>query len=142
MFPRFFHANCKRIFIYLRLALYICMAVLYLRYIWLSSILIKLGFDVEENLDPRPRLCQSLSICHWNVNSVSAHNFSKVFLLRAYISTHKFDVIRISQTFLNFDTEFDDENLKIEGYNIVRKTTCQEENCNCRSVFSPIPCSK
>ena len=118
------------------------MAVLYLRYIWLSSILVKLGFDVEENLDPRPRPCQSLSLCHWNVNSVSAHNFSKVFLLRAYISTHKFDVIRISQTFLNFDTEFDDENLKIEGYNIVRKTTCQEENCNCRSVFSPIPCSK
>ena len=96
------------------------MTVLYLRYIWLYSILVKLSGDVEENPGPKPKPCQSFSICHWNVNSVSAHNFSKVSLLRAYIPVHKFDVICISETFPNSDTGFDDDNLKIEGYNIVR----------------------
>ena len=120
MFPEFFQANCTHVFIYLRLSLYIFMTVLYLRHIWLYSVLIKLSSDVEENAGPKPKPCQSFSICHWNVNSVSAYNFSKVSLLRAYIFIHKFDVICISETFLNSDTAFDDDNLKIEGYNIVR----------------------
>ena len=116
LFPKFFHANCKHIFLFLRLALYICVTVLYLRCIWLYSILLKLSGDVEENPDPKPKPCQNFSICRWNVNSVSAHNFSKVSLLRAYISIHKFDVICISETFFNSETAFDDDNLKIEGY--------------------------
>ena len=96
------------------------MTVLYLRYIWLYLILVKLSGDTEENPCPKPKPCQSFSICHWNVNSVSAHNVSKVSLLRAYISIHKFDVICISEAFLNSDIAFDDDNIKIEGYNIVR----------------------
>ena len=71
---KFCHANCRHTFIYLRLALYICMMVLYIRYIRLYSILIKLSGDVEK------KSCQNFSICHWNVNSVSAHNFSKICL--------------------------------------------------------------
>ena len=94
--------------------------VLCIRYIWLFSILVKLSGDVEENPGPRPQSCQSLSIDHWNVNNVSVHNFCRVFLLRAYISSPKFDVICISETFLNSETALDDDNLKIEGYNIVR----------------------
>ena len=50
----------------------------------------------------------------------SALNFSKVFFLRTYISIYKFNVICISETFINSDTAFDDDNLKIEGHNIVR----------------------
>ena len=92
--------------------------VLCISYIWLFSILIKLSGDVEENLGPKPNSCRSFSICQWNINSVSAHNFSEVFLLIAYISVHKFDVICISETFPNSDTAHDDDNLKIEGYNI------------------------
>ena len=82
--------------------------------------MVKLSGDTEENPCPKPKPCQSFSICHWNVNSVSAHNVSKVSLLRAYISIHKFDVICISEAFLNSDIAFDDDNIKIEGYNIVR----------------------
>ena len=96
------------------------MTVLYLRYVWLYSILVKLSGDVEENPGPKPKPCQSVSVCHWNVNSVSAHNFSRVSLLRAYVSIHEFEVICISETFLNSETAFDDDKLKIEGYNIVR----------------------
>ena len=120
LFLKFFHANCKHIFICLRLALYICMTVLYLRYIWLYLILVKLNCAVEENLGLKLRPRQSFSICHWNINSVFAGNFSKISLLRTYISIHTFDVICISGTFLNSDTVFDDNNLKTERYNIVR----------------------
>ena len=45
---------------------------------------------------------------------------SKVSVLTAYISIHKFDVICISETFLSSDTTFDNDSLIIEGYNIVR----------------------
>ena len=53
------------------------------------------------------------------MNSISAHNNIKVSLLRAYISTHKFDVICISETYLDSDTSDDDDNLKIAGYNLI-----------------------
>ena len=77
LFPKFFHANCKHIFIYLCLALYIFMTVLQLRYIWLYSVLVKLSGDIEENPGPKPKPSKSFSICPWNVSSVSAHNLIK-----------------------------------------------------------------
>ena len=96
------------------------MMVLYISYIWVLSVLVKLSGDVTENWGPKFKSYQGFSICHWNVNSVSARIFSKVFLLKVYISIHKFDVIGKSSAFLNSDTAFDDDNLKIEVYNIVR----------------------
>ena len=44
----------------------------------------------------------------------------KLSLLRAYLSTHKFDVICISETYLNSDTPTVDENLEIAGYTLIR----------------------
>ena len=44
----------------------------------------------------------------------------KIYHLRAYISTHKFDVIFISETSRDSDTSDDDDNLKIAGYNLIR----------------------
>ena len=96
------------------------MMALCIRYIWLHSTLVKLSGGVEENLGPISKPCQSFSICHWNVNSLSAHNFSRDSLAIACISIHRSDVIRISETFLDSDVAFDDDYLKIEGYNIVR----------------------
>ena len=45
--------------------------------------------------------------------------FTKVSLLSAYISVHKFDIICLSETYLNSETSSDDENLEIAGYNLV-----------------------
>ena len=56
-------------------------------------------------------------VCHRNFNSISAHNYIKISLLRAYISTHKFDVTYISKTYLDSD---DDNNLKTAVHNLVR----------------------
>ena len=36
------------------------------------------------------------------------------------MSTHKFDVICISETYFDSDTTDDDDNLKIGGYNLIR----------------------
>ena len=75
----------------------------------------KLSSDVEENSGPKPSSCQSFPICHWNLNSISAHNYMKLSLLRVYLSTHKFDVICISESYLNSDASTIDENLEIAG---------------------------
>ena len=47
--------------------------------------------------------------------------FTKVSLLSAYSSVHKFDIICLSETYLNSETPSDDENLKIAGHNLVRE---------------------
>ena len=79
----------------------------------------KLSGDIEENPGPKPSSNQGLSIYLWNL-SISAHNCIKISYLRAYISTHKFDAICISETCLDSDASDDDDNLKITGYNIIR----------------------
>ena len=52
--------------------------------------------------------------------SVLDYNYDKLFLLRAYIASHKFDVICLSETYLDSTVASNDENLEITGYNQVR----------------------
>ena len=87
---------------------------------WLYSLAIKCTGDVEENPGPKPNSCEYLSICHWNLNSISAHNFIKFCLLRAYISINKIDIICLSETYLDSSISSDNENLELPGYNLVR----------------------
>ena len=44
----------------------------------------------------------------------------KLSLLRAYLSTQKFDVICISESYLNSDASIVDENLEIAGSTLIR----------------------
>ena len=88
---------------------------------WLYKIfLILLSGDVEINPRQRRNTDETFSICHWNLNSLLAHNYNKLFLLRAYVAVHKFDVICLSETYLDSTVASDDENLEITGYNLVR----------------------
>ena len=88
---------------------------------WLYRIfLILLSGDVEINPGPKRNTDETFSICHWNLNSLLAYNYNKLFLLRAYIAVHKFDVICLSETYLDSTVASDDENLEITGYNLVR----------------------
>ena len=61
-----------------------------------------------------------MSLCHRNLNSISAHNYAKLSLLKAYLLFHKFDIICLSETYLNSSNSPDDETLEISGYNLVR----------------------
>ena len=43
-----------------------------------------------------------------------------MFLLKAYIVIHKFDIICLSETYLDSSTTSDDDDLTISGYNLIR----------------------
>ena len=88
--------------------------------VWLCSCWIILSGDVEANPGPKNSVSECLSICHWNLNSISAHDYSKLFLLKAYTSVLKFDIICISETYLDSTVPFDDGDLVVLGYNLIR----------------------
>ena len=73
--------------------------------------------DVEVN--PGPQHWTSRSFCHRNLNSISAHDFVKAPLLEAYNAIHKFDIIRLSETFLNGFLQNDDVSLVLNRYKLV-----------------------
>ena len=73
--------------------------------------------DIESN--PRPNSGESFSICHWNLNSITAHNFSKISLLRVYNAILNYDIC-LSETYLNHNTLSGSDNLKIQGYELIR----------------------
>ena len=75
-------------------------------------------WDIELNPGPKRRASQTFSICHWNLNSICAHNFAKLSTLRAYVRVHKCNIICLSETYL--DSSIDDENLEISGYYLIR----------------------
>ena len=57
--------------------------------------------DIEFNQGPRKLKENTFSMCHWNLNSITVHNFSKLTQLKAYISTYKHDLICLSETYLD-----------------------------------------
>ena len=60
------------------------------------------------------------TICHWNLDSISARNFAKVQFLKAYLAVHKFDIVCLSEIYLNSSFPFNDNNLDIPCYIMVR----------------------
>ena len=62
----------------------------------------------------------NFSICHWNLNSLTSHNCEKVNLLEAYNAVNKFDIICLSESFLDSSILTENNNLKINGYKMVR----------------------
>ena len=70
---------------------------------WFRPFLILLSGDIDTNPGPKyPEQIagQNFLICHWNLNSISAHNYTKISLLTAYVSVHNFDIICLSETYL------------------------------------------
>ena len=78
--------------------------------------MILLSGDIETNPGPKAISGQSFSICHWNLNSISAHNYTKISPVTAYALVPNVDIICLSVTNFNSETSTDDQNLKISGY--------------------------
>ena len=70
---------------------------------------------VELNLGPKQSSINAFSNCHWNLNSISTHNYAKIFLLKGYIAIYKLDILCISETYLDSNVSPDDNNLEISG---------------------------
>ena len=86
----------------------------------LCSLLLMLSGDVEINTGPLSNCKEYFSICHWDLNSISAHDYSKVFLLKRHIMLHIFDIICLSQTYLDSTTPNVGGKLQIPGYILIR----------------------
>ena len=93
---------------------------MFIQFIWVHALLIRQSGDIEMNPGPKPNPCHSFSICHWNLNSLAAHNYLKVSLLRAYVAIKKFDVVCLSETYLDSSYLSDNDNFYLPGYNLVR----------------------
>ena len=73
--------------------------------------------DAETN--PGPKKSSFIKFCHWNLNGLAAHDFLKVSLMEAFITTRNFDIICLSETFLDSTVSQDDENIMINGYSLL-----------------------
>ena len=93
------------------------MLATYTRRIWVCSVLTSLSRDTEKNRG-YPSSCDKFPICHWNLNSISAHNVMKISLLSAYISNHNFDILCLPETYLDSSISSNDNNLTIPGYDL------------------------
>ena len=78
--------------------------------LWCSS-LILLSRDIKINPGPISSSRQCFSICHWNLNSITAHNYAKLSLLTVYSLVHGFDIIPLSEIYLNSETPPNDTRL-------------------------------
>ena len=94
--------------------------MLLIHQIWLHGPMIKINRDIELGSGPEEKQDQSLSICHWNLNSIPTYNFQKLELLEDYTSRKKIDILRLSETFVNSDFSCDENNFQLSGFYLIK----------------------
>ena len=77
-----------------------------------------LFIDGDVHLNPGPPHNHDFKFMHWNVNSLPAHNFSRIPLIQAHNSIHNFHLIGITETALN--SSITDDQLDFPGYSAIR----------------------
>ena len=80
--------------------------------------LILLSGDVEINPGTRHNCGECFPICHWNLNSVPAYNYTKLSLLKAFITVYKFDINCLPETYLDSSVAPDDDHCEFLTSNI------------------------
>ena len=100
--------------------LYFYVTITYLYFLWYHKQRLILSNDIEVNPGPKLDSSQNFTICYWNLNSIAAHNFSKINLLKTYSTIHKIGIACLSETYLGFSFPVNGENLVIQSYNLVR----------------------
>ena len=90
--------------------------------------------DVELNPGPKNTKSYYFSLCHWNLNSLPAHNFSKLSLIEAYNRQHNFDMICLSETYLDSSYADDDTRLNLKDFTLIRADN--PHNCKRGGVSS------
>ena len=85
------------------------------------SLLLILSNDVELNPGPKKdNSKRNFSIAQWNLNSIAAQNVVKLSQLEAYNTLHSYDLICLSETWLDSTTSIDSNDLSLRGYNLHR----------------------
>ena len=83
-------------------------------------LLLLLDGDVHPKPGPKKDHKYNLSVFSWNLNSITVDNFTKLSLISSYNAIYKYDMICLSETFLDSSFLPDDENLKLNGYDLIR----------------------
>ena len=100
---------------------YLSVIGVYVYHISFSLTFIRLSGDTDKKRGLKHNPNQSFSICH----------YLTISLLRAYVSLHNFDVVCISETYLDSSpAKNDDTNIEIAGYNLSRA-----DHASCRGGF-------
>ena len=76
--------------------------------------------DIEANPGPKKNCSTNFYFCHWNSNSLTAHNYVKLPLIQAYNSVYKHDVTSLSETYLDNSILSDERDLDFPGYIMIR----------------------
>ena len=79
----------------------------------LSEFLLRLAGDIHSNPGSVKNV-KNLSFCHWNLNSINARDGNKISLIEAYSLVMHFDLLAVSETFL--DTSVEEEKLFIQSF--------------------------
>ena len=117
-----FHRSCFLTFKYLT-RLIVTSIALFLQIpfatLWYFQLVISLSNDVSENPGPPFTTASDgaspyFSFYNWNLNTLSKDDFSRVSLLDAHNSIHKYDIISLCETSLSED-EYVPENI-LQGY--------------------------
>ena len=88
------------------------------------SFLLILSNDVELNAGLKKDSSQrNFSIVHQNLNSITAQNFVKLSQLEVYNTLHSYDLICLSEKWLNSTTSIDSNDLSLKDYNLHRVLT-------------------
>ena len=69
--------------------------------------------DVELNPGPKNTKSYHFSLHYWNLNSLLTHDFSKLSLIETYNTHHNFDMICLSETYL--DSSYADDDIRLNS---------------------------
>ena len=94
--------NCTNSILKLSIiSLHLLICCSFLTQLWIYSYRISLSGDIKLNPGLKRDINQCFSVCHWNLNSVVSHDFSKIQSLIIYNCMHKFDIICHSESYVN-----------------------------------------
>ena len=94
---------------------YLGIVAFYLRSIYVIII----SEDIHKNPGPNQFSDGFFNFCHWNLNSIPAHDYTRITQIEAYNAFHDLDVIALTETALKpSDTN---EKINIDGYTAVRR---------------------
>ena len=81
--------------------------------------LLILSNDVELNPDLKKNSSKhNFSIAHWNLNSIATQNFVKLNQLEAYNKFHSYDLICLSETWLDSTNSVGSNDFSLKDYNL------------------------
>ena len=76
--------------------------------------------DIETNLGPTKKKIKNLSFCHRNINSLIAHNVTKISHVEAYNAIYKHYFICLSETFFDSSATEGEKNIQLNGYTVIK----------------------